>query len=78
MLLLHWNGLDIEAFALKIEELTLINALLNEELSVKSIPAVFETLHNDALMIPIELKIDAAFERKVLHKFETLTQQALE
>ena len=54
MSLLRWNRLDIEAFALTIERLTLENAVLNEELSVPSKPSVFETLHNDELMIAIE------------------------
>ena len=78
MSLLCWNRLDIEAFALTIELLTLENALLNEELSVMSEPSVFETLHNDELMIAIELKRDASFEIKVVHKFDTFTQQAFE
>ena len=78
MSLLCWNRLDIEAFALTIELLTLENALLNEELSAPSEPSVFETLHNDELMIAIELKRDTSFERKVLHKFDTFTQQAFE
>ena len=78
MSLLRWNRLDIEAFALTIELLTLENAALNEELSVASEDSVLETLNNDELMIPIELKIDASFEIKVLHKFDTFTQQAFE
>ena len=78
MSLLRWNRLDIEAFALTIELLTLENAFLNEELSVLSDSSVFETLNNDELMIPIELKIDASFEIKVLHKFDTFTQQVFE
>ena len=78
MSLLRWNRLDIEAFALTIELLTLENAVLNEELSVPSNPSVFETLPNDELMIPIELKIDVSFEIKVLHKFDTFAQQAFE
>ena len=78
MSLLRWNRLDIEAFALTIELLTLEKAFLNEELSIPSDASVFETLPNNVLMIPIELKIDASFEIKVLHKFETFTQQALE
>ena len=78
MSLLRWNRLDIEAFALTIEILALENAVLNEELSVASEDSVLETLNNDELMIPIELKIDASFEIKVLHKFDTFTQQAFE
>ena len=39
---------------------------------------MFETVHNDELMIPIELKIVVLFAIKVLHKFETFTQQAFE
>ena len=52
------------------------NALLNEELSIPSEPSVFKTLHNEELMIAIKLKINASFEMKVLHKFNTFTQQA--
>ena len=78
MSLLRWNRLDIEAFALTIELLTLENEVLNEDLSVPSAPSVFETLHNDELMIPIELKRDASFEKKVVQKFDTFTQQAFE
>ena len=78
MSLLRWKRLDIEAFVLTIELLTLENAVLNEELSVPSDPSVFETLNNGVLMIPIELIIDASFEIKVVHKFDTFTQQALE
>ena len=78
MSLLRWNRLDIEAFALIIEVLMLANTLLNEELSVPRVPSVFETLHNDELLTAIKLKIDISFEIKVLHKFETLTQQAFE
>ena len=54
MSLLRWNRLDIDAFALTIELLTLENAVLNKELSVPSEPCVFETLHNDELIIAIE------------------------
>ena len=78
MSLLRWNRLDIEVFALTIEELMWANALLNEELSVPSDPSVFETLHYDVLMIAMELKRDVSFEIKVVHKFDTFTQQALE
>ena len=64
MSLLRWNRLDIEAFVLTIELLTLENAVLNEELSVASEDSVLETLNNDVLMIAIELKKDASFEIK--------------
>ena len=67
MSLVLWNRLDIEAFVLTKELLTLENALLNKELSVLSKPSVFETLLNEELMIAIELKIAASFEIKVLH-----------
>ena len=78
MSLLRWKRLDIEAFVLTIELLTLENAVLNEELSVPSDDSVFETLNNDVLMIAMELKRDVSFEIKVVHKFDTFTQQALE
>ena len=78
MSLLRWNRLGIKAFALLKELLMFENAVLNKELSVPSEPSVFETLHNDELMAAIKLKIFVSFVIKVLHKFETLKQQAFE
>ena len=78
MSLFRWKRLDIEAFALTIELFMFTNAVLNETQSVVTEPSVFETVNNDELMIPMELKIVVLFAIKVLHRFETFTQQAFE